>query len=436
MTTQPLGILPSTFERRPQCARRPGHTLGACRVQRATTGDGFPTWRRVRIVTAERRVAALPTSVTLRRLEGEYSFAAVSSSRNASSASPVPLVLDTDGRDLRNRRLRRPLGGFVSAVSPTVWILTALGFLAIVVLDLVVIARRKAAVTMRQATLWVVFYVALAALFAVGLFVFRSGTSGSEFVAGYITEYSLSVDNLFVFIIIMARFAVPSLAVDKVLYIGIVVSMVLRGVFIAAGAAAIAAASWVFYFFGAFLIYTAVKLALEGENDEEDFRENALLRGLRRVLPITPDYVGSNLTTRVSSRRMVTPLVIVIAAISVANVVFALDSIPAIFGLTQDPYIVLTANAFALMGLRQLYFLIGGLLQRIIYLNVGLSVILGFIGVKLVIEALHGSHIDEIGSIPIPEIGIVTSLAFILLALTVTVTASLAKTRLDARRSL
>jgi TerC family integral membrane protein len=323
-----------------------------------------------------------------------------------------------------------------TAASPTVWILTALGFVAIVVLDLVVIARRKTAVTTRQATLWVIFYVALAALFAVGLFVFRSGTSGSEFVAGYITEYSLSVDNLFVFIIIMARFAVPALAVDKVLYIGIVASMLLRGVFIAAGAAAIAAASWVFYFFGAFLIYTAVKLALEGENDEEDFRENALLRGLRRVLPITPDYVGSNLTTRVSSRRMVTPLVIVIAAISVANVVFALDSIPAIFGLTQDPYIVLTANAFALMGLRQLYFLIGGLLQRIIYLNVGLSVILGFIGVKLVIEALHGSHIDEIGSIPIPEIGIVTSLAFILLALTVTVTASLAKTRLDARRSL
>ena len=323
-----------------------------------------------------------------------------------------------------------------TAASPTVWILTALGFVAIVVLDLVVIARRKTAVTTRQATLWVIFYVALAALFAVGLFVFRSGTSGSEFVAGYITEYSLSVDNLFVFIIIMARFAVPALAVDKVLYIGIVASMLLRGVFIAAGAAAIAAASWVFYFFGAFLIYTAVKLALEGENDEEDFRENALLRGLRRVLPITPDYVGSNLTTRVSSRRMVTPLVIVIAAISVANVVFALDSIPAIFGLTQDPYIVLTANAFALMGLRQLYFLIGGLLQRIIYLNVGLSVILGFIGVKLVIEALHGSHIDEIGSILIPEIGIVTSLAFILLALTVTVTASLAKTRLDARRSL
>jgi TerC family integral membrane protein len=323
-----------------------------------------------------------------------------------------------------------------TAVPPAVWILTGLGFVAIVVLDLVVIARRKSAVTMRQATLWVVFYVALAALFAVGLFVFKSTTSGSEFVAGYITEYSLSVDNLFVFIIIMARFAVPALAVDKVLYIGIVVSMLLRGIFIAAGAAAIAAASWVFYFFGAFLIYTAVKLALEGENDEEDFQENALLRGLRRVLPMTSEYSGPQLATRVNGKRMLTPLVIVIAAISVANVVFALDSIPAIFGLTQDPYIVLTANAFALMGLRQLYFLIGGLLERIIYLNVGLSVILGFIGVKLVIEALHGSHIDHLGAIPLPEIGIATSLLFILATLTVTVGASLAKTRLDARHSL
>ena len=324
----------------------------------------------------------------------------------------------------------------MSAVSPAVWAATAIGFLAIVILDLVVIARRKEAVTMRQATAWVIFYVALAGLFAVGLFVFRSGTSGSEFVAGYITEYSLSVDNLFVFIIIMARFAVPARAVDKVLYIGIVVSMLLRAVFIAAGAAAIAAASWVFYIFGAFLIYTAVKLAFEGENDEENFKENAVLRGIRRLLPITHDYVDSDLTTRVQGRRMLTPLVIVIAAISVANVVFALDSIPAIFGLTQDPYIVLTANAFALMGLRQLYFLIGGLLERIIYLNVGLSLILAFIGVKLVIEALHGSHIDHLGAIPLPEIGIVTSLAIILVTLAVTVAASLAKTRLDARRSV
>src|SRR5215217_7759644 len=324
----------------------------------------------------------------------------------------------------------------VSVMPPVVWVLTIIGLLAIVAFDLVVIARRNRTVTIKDATRWVLFYVGLAGLFALGLFLFSPGQSGSEFVAGYITEYSLSVDNLFVFVIIMARFAVPSLAQDKVLYIGIVVSMVLRAVFILAGAAAIAAASWVFYIFGAFLIYTAVKLALEGENDEEDFQEGAVLRGLRRVLPMTSEYSGPGLATRVNGKRMLTPLVIVIAAISIANVVFALDSIPAIFGLTQDPYIVLTANAFALMGLRQLYFLIGGLLEQIIYLSVGLSVILGFIGVKLVIEALHGSHIDHLGAIPLPEIGIATSLLFILATLTVTVGASLAKTRLDARRSL
>jgi tellurite resistance protein TerC len=322
-----------------------------------------------------------------------------------------------------------------SAVPPLVWILTAVGFLAIVVLDLVVINRRKDAVTMRQATIWVGIYVGLAALFALGLFAFRSGQSGGEFVAGYITEYSLSVDNLFVFVIIMSRFAVPKLAVDKVLYIGIVLSMVFRGIFIAAGAAAINAASWVFYLFGAFLIYTAVRLAFEGENDEEDFQEGRVLGWLRRRLPITAEYHGAELTTRVGGRRMVTPLVMVIAAISIANVVFALDSIPAIFGLTTDPYIVLTANAFALMGLRQLFFLIGGLLERIVYLNVGLCVILAFIGVKLIIEALHGSHVDDIGPVHLPHIGIVTSLVFILLTLLVTAAASLAKNRLDLRRS-
>jgi TerC family integral membrane protein len=322
-----------------------------------------------------------------------------------------------------------------SAVSPLVWTLTAVGFLAIVVLDLVVIARRKDAVTMRQATLWVCIYVALAALFAVGLFAFRGSTSGSEFVAGYITEYSLSVDNLFVFVIIMARFAVPRTAVDKVLYIGIVLSMVFRGVFIAAGAAAISAASWVFYIFGAFLIYTAVRLAVEGENDEEDFQEGRVLRALRRRLPISAEYHGAAIATRVDGRRILTPLVIVIAAISIANVVFALDSIPAIFGLTQDPYIVLTANAFALMGLRQLFFLIGGLLERIVYLNVGLCVILGFIGVKLLIEALHGSHVDAVGPVHLPHIGIITSLVFILLTLLVTTVASFAKNRMDLRQS-
>lgn len=319
-------------------------------------------------------------------------------------------------------------------VSLGVWLATIAGLLAIVILDLTVIARRTHTVTIKGATRWVIFYVGLAAAFGAGLFAFARPGSGGEFVAGYITEYSLSVDNLFVFVIIIARFAVPALAQDKVIYIGIVVSLVLRGIFIAAGAAAIAAFSWVFYIFGAFLVYTAVRLALEGENDETDFQENFALRTMRRVLPTTNTYAGGSFTTRVDGRQLFTPMVIVIVAIGLANVIFALDSIPAIFGLTQDPYIVFTANAFALMGLRQLYFLIGGLLERIIYLNIGLSVILAFIGVKLIIEALHGSGVDALGPFHLPVIGIAGSLGVIIATLAVTTAASLGKGSYDRRR--
>ncbi|WP_319454655.1 MULTISPECIES: TerC/Alx family metal homeostasis membrane protein [unclassified Mycobacterium] len=317
----------------------------------------------------------------------------------------------------------------VSVVSPLVWVLTVTVLLAIIGLDLTVIAKRQTTVTTRAALRWVLFYVGLAALFAVGLFVFLPGPSGPQFVAGYITEYSLSVDNLFVFMIIMTRFEVPDLAEDKVLYIGIILSLVLRAVFIFAGAAAIAAASWVFYILGAFLIYTAIQLALEDADEEPDYHHNVVLRLLHRILPISEDYDGSRLVTRVGAHRMLTPLVIVIAAIGIANVVFALDSIPAIFGLTDDAYIIFTANALALMGLRQLYFLIGGLLERVIYLNKGLAVILGFIGVKLLFEALHGSHIDGIGGVALPEIGTSASLLFIVVTLALTTMASLLKTR-------
>jgi TerC family integral membrane protein len=309
-----------------------------------------------------------------------------------------------------------------------VWFATVVGLLAIVVLDLVVIARRRREVTMRDATLWVLFYVGLAMAFAVGLALTAGPGPAGEFVAGYVTEYSLSVDNLFVFMIIMARFAVPALAQDKVLYIGIVVSMVLRAVCIAAGAAALSTFNWVFYVFGAFLVYTAVKLVLAGENDEDDFQEGRVLRLARRVLPLTPRYDGNRLSVREGSSRLFTPLVLVIIAIGIANVVFALDSIPAIFGLTTNTYIVFTANAFALMGLRQLFFLVGGLLDRIVYLNIGLAVILGFIGAKLVVEALETDHVEHIGRLPLPHIGILFSLAFIAATLAVTTVASLART--------
>ncbi len=317
----------------------------------------------------------------------------------------------------------------MTSVPAWVWLVTVLAFAGIVVLDLVVIRRRQRAVTTADATRWVAFYITLAAVFAGLLYAFRSTTSGNEFVAGYVMEYSLSVDNLFVFIIIIARFAVPTLAQDKVLYIGIVLSMLMRTVFIVAGAAAVNAASWVFYLFGAFLVYSAVKLALEGENDEGDYEEGRALRALRRVLPLTKEYHGTALAVRVDGRRVMTPLVVVVAAISIANVVFALDSIPAIFGLTQDAYIVFTANAFALMGLRQLYFLIGRLLDRMVYLNIGLAAILGFVGVKLVLEALHGSGVDHVGHIDLPEIGISVSLEFIVAALALTAVASLVKVR-------
>ncbi len=328
----------------------------------------------------------------------------------------------------------------MSAVPVWVWLATLLAFTAIVVLDLVVIGRRRRAVTTADATRWVLFYVGLAAVFAGLLYAFRSPTSGNEFVAGYLMEYSLSVDNLFVFLIIITRFAVPQLAQDKVLYIGIVLSMLMRTVFIVAGAAAVNAASWVFYVFGAFLVYSAVKLALEGDNDEDDFQEGRVLRGLRRMLPLTKEYHGTAMALRVGGRRMLTPLVVAVAAIAIANVVFALDSIPAIFGLTQDAYIVFAANAFALMGLRQLYFLIGSLLDRIVYLNFGLAAILGFVGVKLVVEALHGSGVEHVGHVNLPDIGISLSLEFILAVLAMTALASLVKVRMtvpvedDSRR--
>jgi tellurite resistance protein TerC len=322
-----------------------------------------------------------------------------------------------------------------AAVSPLIWMITVVVLIGVIVFDLLVIGRRQLEVTTRDALIWIGVYVALAAVFAVGLFVFAGTASGSEFVAGYITEYSLSVDNLFVFVIIMAKFAVPPLAQDKALYIGIILSLLLRTIFIIAGAAAIAAASWVFYILGAFLIYTAVRLALEGENDEGDFKENAILRWLRRVLPISKEFDGGKLVTRVDGKRMLTPTVIVIIAIGMANVIFALDSLPAIFGLTTDPYIIFTANALALMGLRQLYFIVGKLLERIIFLNIGLAVILAFIGVKLILEALHASGVTALGPVELPEIGILPSLGFIVGVLTITTVVSLIKSGIDRRRA-
>jgi tellurite resistance protein TerC len=257
---------------------------------------------------------------------------------------------------------------------------------------------------------------------------------GTQYFAGYIVEKSLSVDNLFVFLIIMTRFAVPRENQQKVLLVGVAIALVLRTVFILLGAAAIEQFSWVFYVFGLFLLYTGVKLARE-DHDEEDpaeYRESAVVRLTRRVLPTTDQYAGDRLTVRHHGKRFITPMVIVMVAIGSTDLLFALDSIPAIYGLTSEPYLVFTANLFALMGLRQLYFLLGDLLKRLVYLSQGLAFILFFIGVKLVLHALHENTVPFINGgehVAVPEIPTLLSLAVIVLTLFLTMVASLLKTR-------
>jgi tellurite resistance protein TerC len=316
-----------------------------------------------------------------------------------------------------------------------VYLVTIAGFAVMLSIDLFISSRKPHAIEIREATYWVLFYVGCAMAFGVGLLFIGGGQAGAEFFAGYLIEYSLSVDNLFVFVIILTTFAVPAIHQHKVLLFGIVLALILRGLFIAAGAAAIERFTWVFYVFGAFLIFTAVQLARH-RDEEPELSKNPVLRLMERVLPTTREYDGAKIITRVDGKRVVTPLLIVMIAIGSTDILFALDSIPAIFGVTQEPYIVFTANAFALMGLRQLYFLINGLLDRLVYLSVGLSVILGFIGVKLILHALHENGIDvaEVGSGPwqlLPEIGIGTSLTVIVVVLAVTVVTSLAKVRRD-----
>jgi tellurite resistance protein TerC len=266
-------------------------------------------------------------------------------------------------------------------------------------------------------------------IFGLGLLFLGGVQPAGEFFAGFITEKSLSVDNLFVFVLIMAKFAVPRIYQQRVLFIGVLVALVLRAGFIAVGAALIAAFSWVFYFFGAFLIWTAWKLIQDARAEEhgEDYEENRLLKMVEKRVPSTDRYHGTKLFVVENGRRLMTPMFIVLLAIGTTDVLFALDSIPAIFGLTQDPYIVFTANAFALMGLRQLYFLIGGLLEKLVHLSYGLSLILGFIGVKLLLHALHES------GVPVPEISLPVSLGVICAVLVITTITSLRASKKQAQ---
>ncbi|KQO08750.1 tellurium resistance protein TerC [Agreia sp. Leaf244] len=308
----------------------------------------------------------------------------------------------------------------------------------ILVVDLLLVLKRPHIPSAKESTLWVVFYVGLALVFALLMLIFADGEHAGQFLAGWLTEYSLSIDNLFVFIIIMARFKVPKKLQQEALMVGILIALVLRGIFILLGAQLIENFSWIFYIFGAFLLYTAWQQAFSKHDDADD-GESRLIRYLRRHISISNDFDGAKVRTRVDGKKIFTPMLIVFIALGSTDLLFALDSIPAIFGITTSPFIVFTANVFALMGLRQLYFLLGGLLEKLIYLHYGIAFILAFIGFKLVAHALHenelpfingGEHIEWA-----PDISTWTSLAVIIGSMAVATIASLIAMRREGRRS-
>jgi len=306
--------------------------------------------------------------------------------------------------------------------------------MGILTVDVFIIGRRPHEPSMRECALAIAMFTSGALAFGLWVWYQYGGRYAGEFYAGWLTEYSLSVDNLFVFLIIMSRFGVPRQLQQQALLIGIILALVFRGIFIAMGAVAIERISWIFYVFGAFLIYTAISLVRHGTDDETDYRENVVIRWVKNHLPATSDYHGVKLTVTEHGRRLITPMAIVMVALGSTDILFAVDSIPAIYGLTQEPYLVFTANVFALMGLRQLYFLLGGLLTRLVYLSLGLSVILAFIGVKLLLHALHENELPFINGgehVPVPEIPTWLSLGVIVLTLAVTALASIRKARRD-----
>ena len=305
----------------------------------------------------------------------------------------------------------------------------------ILVADLLLVLKRPHVPSFRESTLWVVFYITLALIFALLMLVLGDAEHAGQFIVGWLTEYSLSIDNLFVFVIIMARFSVPKKMQQEVLMIGIILALVFRGIFILLGAQLIENFSWIFYLFGAWLVWTAYQQAF---TEHDDTKDNFLVRRLRRRVHITDEFDGMKFRTTVDGTKAYTPLLLVIIALGTTDVLFALDSIPAIFGITQSAFIVFTANVFALMGLRQLYFLLGGLLERLEYLKYGIAFILAFIGVKLVLHAMHvnelpfingGEHIEWA-----PEISTWMSLGVIVAAMAVATVASLVKASVDSRK--
>ncbi len=315
-------------------------------------------------------------------------------------------------------------------VSQLEWIITLGVTFAVLLFDVIIIGRRPHEPSKRECAIYLTIYVGLAGAFGGFVWLFHGSQFGLEFFAGWLTEYSLSVDNLFLFLLIMASFNVPKEYQQQALFVGIVLALVFRGVFIALGAVAISQFSWIFYLFGAFLIYTGFRLA--SDKDHDDDADNRLVRFARTYLSTTDKWDGLKLYVKEGSKRLMTPMFLVILALGTTDILFALDSIPAIYGLTKEPYLVFTANLFALMGLRQLYFLLGDLLKRLVYLSQGLAVILCFIGVKLVLHALHENEVPFINGgnhVDVPEIPTLLSLGVIVAALIVTTVASLIKTR-------
>lgn len=319
-------------------------------------------------------------------------------------------------------------------VTPLIWIITIAVTIAFFIWEFYAHVRTPHEPTIAEAAKWSVFYITLALIFGVGVGVVSGWQFGGEYFAGYLTEKALSVDNVFVFLLIMTAFAVPKMYQQKVLLIGIAIALIMRGIFIAVGASLISNFSWIFYIFGALLLVLAYRQAFAShDTDPQNLR---IVKFARRHLPFVDQYHGDKLSVKIDGKRFFTPMLLVIVAIGFVDLIFAVDSIPAIYGLTEEAYIVFTANAFALMGLRQLYFLIGGLLERLIYLAQGLAVILAFIGLKLISHALKINELPFInGGEPVkwvPDIPIWFSLGFIATTITVATVLSLVKTRKDA----
>jgi len=314
-----------------------------------------------------------------------------------------------------------------------VWVLSIVGVVGLLFFDFYSHVKTPHEPTLKEAGVWSAIYVIGALIFGAGVWFIWDSQHGLEYLTGYLTEKALSVDNLFVFLIIISSFAVPRIYQQKVLLVGVAIALVLRTIFILIGAALIENFSWVFYIFGAFLLYTGWGLAKSDPTEEKDHGDNAFIRIVRRYLPVTNNYHGDKLIARIDGRKMLTPMALVMIAIGSTDLLFAFDSIPAIYGITSEPYLVFMTNAWALLGLRQLYFLLGGLLNRLVYLAYGLAFILAWIGVKLVIHAMHTNEVPFINNgehiTVIPEVPTWLSLLVIAGAIAVAAFASLRKTR-------